>query len=91
MVLVKYILDLSFHFSQLWDTRTHETVKTIAHPFQVTSCCFNEDTTQIITGGIDGIIRSYDRNDFTPSLKRPQLPEMITGLRLAPDGGYLYE
>ena len=56
----------------------------------MTSCCFNEDTTQIITGGIDGIIRIYDMNTFTPSIKLPQLPELITGLRLAPDGGYLY-
>ena len=85
----KVTSSLFFHSLQLWDTRTHETVKTIAHPFQVTSCCFNEDTTQIITGGIDGIIRIYDMNTFTPSLKLPQLPEMITGLRLAPDGGYL--
>lgn len=32
-------------------------VKTLPHSFQVTSCCFNEDTTQIITGGLDGVIR----------------------------------
>ena len=27
---------------------------------------------------------------FTPSIVLPQLPELITGIRLAPDGGYLY-
>lgn len=26
---------------------------------------------------------------FTPSIVLPQLPELITGIRLAPDGGYL--
>lgn len=43
-----------------------------------------------MTGGIDGIIRIFDMNTFTTSIKLPQLPDLITGLRLAPDGGYLY-
>ena len=74
---------------KLWDERSHECVKTLPHAFQVTSCCFNEDTTQIITGGLDGIIRVYEMNTFTPSIILPQLPDMVSGIRLAPDGGYL--
>ena len=65
-------------------------MKTLPHAFQVTSCCFNEDTTQIITGGLDGIIRVYEMSTFTPSIILPQLPDMVSGIRLAPDGGYLY-
>lgn len=76
---------------QLWDERTHECIKTLPHSFQVTGCCFNEDTTQIITGGLDGIIRVYEMSTFTPSIILPQLQEMISGIRLAPDGGYLQE
>ena len=64
-------------------------MKTLPHAFQVTSCCFNEDTTQIITGGLDGIIRVYEMSTFPPSIILPQLPDMVSGIRLAPDGGYL--
>ena len=48
---------LSSHQALLWDSRSGDVVKTLPHSFQVTSCCFNEDTTQIITGGLDGVIR----------------------------------
>lgn len=53
----KFFFSPIFFNTQLWDAREREAVKTIAHDFQVTSCCFNEDSTQIITGGLDGIIR----------------------------------
>ncbi|KAK8806978.1 hypothetical protein WA158_003737 [Blastocystis sp. Blastoise] len=74
---------------KLWDRHTNKCVKTIPHDYQVTSCCFNEDGTQIITGGLDGIIRVFDMNTFTCSLTLPPVNDIITGISAAPEGGYL--
>lgn len=74
---------------KLWDKHSNKCAYTIPHDYQVTSCCFNDEGSEIITGGIDGIIRIYDAKTFECRLSLPPVPDIITGVSCSPEGGYL--
>ena len=76
--------------AKLWDPRMKESAKTYMEQYQLTSVCFSDDASAIFTGGIDGIVRRYDlRMDVQPSLTLEGHTDIVTGLRVSPDGDFM--
>src|SRR6185437_10753793 len=74
---------------QLWDIRTRHSTGTLQHKFAVTAVSFNDAADQVLTGGIDNVIKVWDlrRNEQVLSLEGHD--DTVTGVSLSPDGSYL--
>jgi len=75
--------------AKLWDTRVRGCLHTFPERFQVTACAFSADDNTIFTGGIDNVIRAWDKRKNDVSFVLNGHGDTITSLRLSPDGSYL--
>ena len=75
---------------KIWDARVRVTQQTIAHPYAVTAACVSHSGTHAYTGCLDGVVRAYDlRRAETALLELEGHQDIVTGLKLAPDGNFL--
>lgn len=56
------------------------------HGYPVTSVCISEAGDQVFAGGTDGPIRAYDMRQQTELYAMRGHSDIVTGLRLSPDG-----
>ena len=75
---------------RVWDARVRLCQHTISHPWAVTAACVSHDGMHVYTGCLDGVVRSYDlRNPQITHLELEGHQDIVTGIKLAPDGNSL--
>uniref|UniRef100_UPI0035902FA5 U5 small nuclear ribonucleoprotein 40 kDa protein n=1 Tax=Myxine glutinosa TaxID=7769 RepID=UPI0035902FA5 len=74
---------------KLFDTRKKEAVHTFQNTYQVLAVTFNDTTDQIVSGGIDNVLKTWDlrQNKLVYTMKGHL--DSVTGLSLSPDGSYV--
>ncbi|CAM9626755.1 U5 small nuclear ribonucleoprotein 40 kDa protein [Lampetra fluviatilis] len=74
---------------KLWDTRKKGSVHSFQNTYQCLSVTFNDTSDQILSGGIDNVIKVWDlrQNKLIYTMKGHN--DSVTGLSLSPDGSYL--
>jgi len=75
--------------AKLWDLRKKGSLHTYEHKFQLTTVALSQNDDQIFAGGIDGSIKVWDLRKGTEVYTLSTQKDIITGLRLSPDGSYL--
>lgn len=73
----------------LWDRRKKTPIQTFMNTYPVTAVCFNDNGTQIMSGGIDNVIKVWDLRKNDVMFKMPGHTDSPTGFRLSPDGSFL--
>ncbi|EDV27593.1 uncharacterized protein TRIADDRAFT_37206 [Trichoplax adhaerens] len=75
--------------AKLWDVRRREPVHSFQSNYQVTAVSFNDTGDQIISGGLDNVIRVWDlrKNNIMYSMSGHL--DTITSLSVSPDGCYV--
>ncbi|OQR78524.1 U5 small nuclear ribonucleoprotein 40 kDa protein-like [Tropilaelaps mercedesae] len=72
---------------RLWDARRKTPVKTLQDQYQLTAITFNDTADQVITGGIDNVLKLWDlRKDEVAFLMQGH-QDTVTGLTLSHHGG----
>lgn len=73
----------------LWDLRYRNSTNKFNHNYQVTTVTFNDDSTQLFTGGIDNDIKCWDirMNKLLYALQGHR--DTITSISLSPDGNFV--
>ncbi|OQS02139.1 WD domain-containing protein [Thraustotheca clavata] len=76
---------------KIWDIRLKREVNNIEERFQVTAVCFGTDSTQLFSGGVDGLVKQWDlrKIDNGPVDILTGHTEIITSLQLSPDGNFV--
>lgn len=74
---------------RIWDTRKRSVTSVIKDDYQLTAVTLNEDSSQIIVGGIENTIKVYDMRKNRLLYSMPGHFDTITGLALSPDGNYV--
>lgn len=87
---------------KIWDTRHRGAVLSLNSTYQVTAVTFGDNTDQIISGGIDNVVKVWDlrkpsgetaRNFIGPNHKPVHElaghTDTVTGLAISPDGSYV--
>ncbi|CAA91460.1 U5 small nuclear ribonucleoprotein 40 kDa protein [Caenorhabditis elegans] len=71
------------------DMRTKEPVKTYTNRYQQTAVTFNDSSDQVISGGIDNVLKVWDmrRDEITYTLTGHR--DTITGISLSPSGKFI--
>ncbi|EFA74568.1 WD40 repeat-containing protein [Heterostelium album PN500] len=76
--------------ARVFDTRKRHSVQTFQHKYPVTAVCFSDASDQVITGGIDNVVRVYDiRNNESELMILQGHSDTVTGLSVSPDGSHL--
>merc|ERR1711865_854821 len=75
--------------AKLWDTRVRGCLHTFPDRYQVTSVAFSADDNLVFTGGIDNVVRAWDKRKNDVAFVLSGHTDTITSLRLSPDGSYL--
>jgi len=75
--------------AKLWDTRVRGCLHTFPDRYQVTSVAFSADDNMVFTGGIDNVVRAWDKRKNDVAFVLSGHTDTITSLRLSPDGSYL--
>jgi len=75
--------------TKMWDTRVRRCLQTITAKYQQTACALSADDNLLFTGGIDNVIRVWDRRKTEISFTLEGHSETLTSLRLSPNGSYL--
>lgn len=78
--------------TRMWDTRNRRAVQTIQAKYQQTAVALSADDQLLFSGGIDNVIKVWDRRKIGAeelSFKLEGHADSITSLRLSPDGSYL--
>ncbi|KDO31632.1 hypothetical protein SPRG_03552 [Saprolegnia parasitica CBS 223.65] len=76
---------------KIWDTRLKREVDTIEERFQVTAVCFGADSSQVFSGGVDGLVKQWDmrKADAGPVDILTGHSEIITSLQMSPDSNFV--
>jgi len=74
---------------KLWDRRKKQPVQSFQSTYPVTSVCFNDNSTQIISGGIDNVVKIWDMRQNGVMMRMAGHQDTVTGLRLSPDGSFV--
>ncbi|CAK4075272.1 unnamed protein product [Aphanomyces euteiches] len=76
---------------KVWDVRLKREVQTIEERFQVTAVCYGSSSTQVFSGGVDGLVKQWDlrKTESGPVDILAGHSEIITSLQLSPDGNYV--
>jgi len=77
------------NFVKIWDARSKSSSKTFDARYPVTAVCFNDNTSQVFSTGIDNEIKVWDLIKGQVILKLQGHEDTPTGLRLSPDGNLL--
>lgn len=75
--------------AMIWDLRAKQPVHTLESEYQLLSIAFNDDGTQLFTGGIEEDIKCYDIRTGKVVMVLPSHTDSVTGLSLSPDGSFL--
>jgi Prp8 binding protein len=75
--------------AKMWDTRVRRSLQSFNLPFQQTAVALSADDQLVFTGGIDNVVKAWDRRKMQVSFTLPGHTDTITSLRLSPDGSYL--
>eukprot|EP01133_Synstelium_polycarpum_P010722 gene10722-12471_t len=76
--------------ARVFDTRMRHSTHSFSHKYPVTAVAFTDASDQVITGGIDNIVRMWDmRKEETPIITLAGHQDTITGLSVSPDGAHL--
>mmetsp|Transcript_18742 Transcript_18742/g.30815 ORF Transcript_18742/g.30815 Transcript_18742/m.30815 type:complete len:340 (-) Transcript_18742:702-1721(-) len=75
--------------ARTWDLRVRGCTQTLAHKYPVTSVCFNDPASHVITGSLDNEIKVWDLRKNEVVLRLQGHADTITSVRLSPDGSYL--
>merc|ERR1711998_376092 len=75
--------------AKLWDTRVRGSLHTFPERYQITACAFSADDQMAFTGGIDNVIRAWDKRKNDVAFVLAGHSDTVTSLRLSPDGSYL--
>ncbi|EGC34957.1 hypothetical protein DICPUDRAFT_152778 [Dictyostelium purpureum] len=76
--------------ARVFDTRSKGSTHTLKHKYPITSVCFSDASDQLISGGLDNIIRIWDlRNDEEPLITMNGHQDTISGMSVSKDGAYL--
>ncbi|KAM9979392.1 hypothetical protein ACTFIY_008637 [Dictyostelium cf. discoideum] len=76
--------------ARIFDTRSKGSTHLFQHRYPVTSVCFSDASDQLITGGIDNVIRVWDiRNQEDPLYTLSGHQDTITSTSVSKDGAYL--
>ncbi|XP_012558462.1 U5 small nuclear ribonucleoprotein 40 kDa protein isoform X1 [Hydra vulgaris] len=74
---------------KIWDRRLKTSVQTFQNTYPVTAVCFNDTTSQFMSGGIDNVIKVWDLRKNDIMFKMQGHTDSVTGFRLSPDGSFL--
>lgn len=74
---------------KLWDRRKKAAVQTFQNTYPVTAICFNDTATQVISAGIDNLLKVWDLRQNGVMMKMAGHTDSVTGLRLSPDGSFV--
>eukprot|EP00656_Telonema_subtile_P051799 TRINITY_DN7063_c0_g1_i2.p2 TRINITY_DN7063_c0_g1~~TRINITY_DN7063_c0_g1_i2.p2 ORF type:complete len:239 (+),score=56.40 TRINITY_DN7063_c0_g1_i2:380-1096(+) len=74
---------------KLWDTRVRGCLHTFPERFQSCAVAFSADDNTVYSGGLDNVIRAWDRRKNDVSYILNGHTDTVTSLRLSPDGSYL--
>lgn len=70
----------------IWDVRKRNYVQCFRDTYQLTSVTFNKNGDQVISGGIENIIKVWDIRKNELAYPMPCHSDTVTGLSLSPDG-----
>lgn len=73
----------------VWDMRAKRRAQGFESPFQVTAVALSGDGELVFSGGIDNVVRAWDRRTESVAFELAQHTDTITGLAVSPDGGSL--
>jgi len=78
-------------WSKVWDMRAPKrSAQELQHPYPVTAVCWGAGAERLYTGSVDNLIRCYDaRKAEAPLYTLGDHLEIVTGLRLSPDGDFV--
>jgi len=74
---------------KLWDRRKKAAIQTFQNTYPVTAVAFNDNSTQVFSGGIDNAIKIWDLRKNDVLLKMTGHTDTVTGVRLSPDGSFV--
>eukprot|EP01132_Coremiostelium_polycephalum_P006084 gene6084-7581_t len=75
--------------ARIFDTRVRGSIHSFQHKYPVTSVCFSDSSDQLITGGIDNVIRIFDIRMEEVMISLTGHSDTITGMSVSKDGSYL--
>ena len=82
-------------YVQVWDLRQKEPTISFSHPYPITAVAFSKDGQKLFLGGLDEIIhcwdlrKKHDNNQLGSLYELRGHGEMITGIRVSPDGNLI--
>lgn len=74
---------------RVWDLRSRYSSQTFNNIYQVTSVCFGDSSEQVISGGIDNIIKIWDTRKEEVLYTLSGHTDTVTGLSVSQNGSYL--
>lgn len=74
---------------RIWDLRTRKCSLTYKDKYQILAVTFNENSDQVVFGGIDNLIKVYDLRKKDILYQMAGHFDTITGLALSPDGSFV--
>ncbi|XP_074593874.1 U5 small nuclear ribonucleoprotein 40 kDa protein-like [Brevipalpus obovatus] len=74
---------------KIWDLRTRKATQSFKDEYQILAVTFNENSDQIIYGGIDNLIKVYDLRKCAILYSMAGHLDTITGLASSPDGSFV--
>lgn len=74
---------------KIWDLRSRKISQTFKDNYQILALTFNENSDQVVYGGIDNLIKVYDMRREGIVYSMMGHFDSITGLTLSPDGSFV--
>lgn len=75
---------------KIWDCRRKNPCSNLNSTYQVTAVTFGESAEQLVSAGIDNVVKIWDlRKGTRPSVEMTGHNDTVTGLSLSPDGSYV--
>ncbi len=74
---------------RIWDTRSRSVAEVFQDRFQLLAVTYNGDGTEIISSGIENVIKRWDVRKGEVISTMPGHTDSVTGLRLTQDGKFV--